>query len=103
MQEYMISTLHDGYLIGHPDWEETRRTIQENFYWAYMQADVNTYVQSCRICACTKRRPYQPKASQKPRQPQKSWEVISTDIMGSYLVTAHNKRYIVLPTHLFNR
>lgn len=97
-QEYVMSKLHDGFLAGYSGWEETLRTMQENFYWAYMPSDVRAYIQSCRICACTKRRPYQSKVPQMPRQPQKPGEVISIDIMGPY-----GNRYILAVTDLFIR
>lgn len=101
--ERVIYDHHDKDIAGHPGAEETRRAVEQLFYWPHLGRDVDAYVRSCLLCAQYKRRPRHPRAPQVPRCPQRAWEAVAVDLMGPYNRSRTGNRFILVATDLFTR
>jgi hypothetical protein len=103
VQQRVIFEHHGVPLAGHPGAEETHRSVRESYHWPTSQRDIRSYVKSCLLCAQYKRRPNQPNAPLRPRQPQRVFETIACDIMGPYPETLRGNRFIFVVTDIFTR
>lgn len=103
MKQHVIHEFHDSIYAGHPGWEETFRSIQQQFTWKNSKRDVQDYVRACLICACTKRGAPQRKNPLRPHVPRGPWETIALDYIGPMEVTPGNNRFIFVVTDMFTR
>ena len=101
-RDYVLAAFHDAPLSGHPGTHETLRAIRTQFQWPGMSQDVRRYVSVCRVCACAKQYS-QPKAEQRPRQPEGPWHTVAVDIMGPYPRSNNGKRFLLVITDLYSR
>jgi len=49
-QEFLITKLHGGGLVGHFGHDNTFVIVVDRFYWPRMRTDVHTTVDRCQIC-----------------------------------------------------
>lgn len=81
---------------GQPGIDEIYRQISQHFYMFPLRKTITDFVNSCLICATTKVAKPQEKANQKPNKSERSWQVISVDVMGPCPVTATGNKYPIL-------
>ena len=102
-QQDAIRYHHDHRLAGHPGAEETIRSLRRGYYWPTMLMDTRNYVRRCLTCAKSKRRPPQKPEPLRARQSKAAFEDIAMDLMGPYIPTPQDYRYLLVITDLFTR
>ena len=78
----MVKSVHDSYVGGHADIQNTFRRLKTNFYWPGMKAMVKRTVEECDVCkqAKAKRIAY-PGLLQPLLVPNGTWEAITMDFI----------------------
>jgi hypothetical protein len=79
----VIEMHHDKVFAGHQGVKRTRDLIKLNYFWPYMDRDVETYVRQCESCTKFKvgRQPTAPLVGELPEMTS-SFEMTSIDICG---------------------
>ncbi|KAJ8912411.1 hypothetical protein NQ315_013478 [Exocentrus adspersus] len=104
LRDLVLDEYHDSVLAAHPGRDETLTAIQRAYFWQDMQRDVGDYVQSCLVCASTKRGAIQTKAPLRPRIPTQPGHTWSIDVLGPYPQTVRTKKeYILVAVDLFTK
>ncbi|KAJ8912002.1 hypothetical protein NQ315_003538 [Exocentrus adspersus] len=104
LRDLVLDEYHDSVLAAHPGRDETLTAIQRAYFWQDMQRDVGDYVQSCLVCASTKRGALQAKAPLRPRIPTQPGHTWSIDVLGPYPQTVRTKKeYILVAVDLFTK
>lgn len=111
LREDIIREFHDTATAGHPGRYKTQELITRNYWWPYIQADIQRYIDSCEACQQTKvhrGKPHNPlQLNEIPSQP---WEHITTDLIGPLpesnghdmilvIVDRFSKMIILIPTN----
>lgn len=103
MHDQVLHAYHDASTAGHPGAEETTRVILRKYWWLGVEEDVARHVRDCWACSSLKRGPLQERAPLRPRAPTQPWEVLAVDLMGPYVKTRDNNRFVFVVTDLFSR
>jgi hypothetical protein len=81
MRENLLKEKHSGGLAGHFGHEKTFAKLNESYFWLGMRADVERFVDRCRICQHSKGRKQNTGLYQPLPIPERPWEVISMDFV----------------------
>ena len=111
-QEDIIREHHDSITAGHPRRYKTQELITRNYWWPYIQSDIEKYVDGCETCQRTKTHCQKPKNPLHVNKvPSRPWEHISVDLIGELpesqgfnailiIVDHFSKMIIVIPTNM---
>ena len=81
MRENMIQEKHNGGLLGHFEHDTTLAQVSDFYFLLGMQHDVNTFVDSCRLCQHSKGRRQRTRLYQPLPIPTRPWDSISMDFV----------------------
>ena len=98
LQELATSIVHDTVLGGHTATERTIFAAKRRFYWRRMNSTIQKYVEKCRVCQLNKGNAHKKLPLRKYPIPDKTFEVISTDLIGPLNTTPDGNKYILVVT-----
>jgi hypothetical protein len=81
MRENLLKKKHSGGLEGHFGHEKTFAKLNESYFWPGMRANVNIFVDRCRICQHSKGRKQNAEFYQPFPIPKRLWDAISMDFV----------------------
>ena len=103
LQKQAISIIHDTVIGGHTAAERTLFAARRRFFWRGMASAIKKYVAQCKSCRINKGRPHQKQPLRKYPLPDKTFDVVSTDLIGPLTQTVKGNRYILVVTDFLSR
>ena len=103
LRHRIIREYYDTPLCGHPETEETLRSIRQTLIWSEMSRKIYRYVAGCHLCICCKPTRGNHEDRQRPKSARTAWEAIAVDLMGPYPRTRQGNRFILVVTDMFTR
>ena len=83
LHEDIIQAHHDTIAAGHPGRYKTQELITRNYWWPYIQSNVQKYTDGCIRCQETRARKGKTHAPLHPNAiPNTPWEHISANLIG---------------------
>ena len=98
LQQLATSIVHDTVLGGHTATERTIFAARRRFFWRRMNSTIQKYVQNCKVCQLNKGNAHKKIPLRKYPIPDKTFEVISTDLIGPLNTTPEGNKYILVVT-----
>lgn len=94
---YILGTMHDDALAGHPGYKRTLEKIQSRFFWPQMATDTKKYCDECAKCQRRKPDTHHPTAApMKPIPVAGAFERWIMDTMGPLPITPQGNRHILV-------
>ena len=103
LKREVLQTMHGGLMSGHMGTKKTKAKIIQRFYWFNMKEDIRVFIRQCDTCACDKKPPKTMRAPMGSIRTGAPWDVLATDFLGPFPVTAHGNRYILVLTDHFSK
>ena len=99
----LLSISHDQPLGGHQGATKTYARLKQSWFWPGMQADIENYTQSCKICSENNTPPYH---TQMPLQPLPEAKYVGdrvhVDLVGPYPRDINGNRYACVMVDAFS-
>ncbi|KAM4696090.1 protein NYNRIN-like [Rhinophrynus dorsalis] len=99
----MIYIVHDLPTGGHQGSEKTSQRLKSVGWWPNMITDVQSYCDSCIICAQVNPAPRKVNATLRVRLKEGPWNALQIDYLGPLPTTARNNKFILVITDLFSK
>lgn len=99
----ILQLCHCSLLSGHLGTKRTKHTITRQFYWYEMRDSIKTFIQSCDICATSKKTNKTPRAKLGSCPVGVPWERVGVDFLGPLPITKQGNRYIMVCIDYFSK
>jgi hypothetical protein len=99
----VLSLLHDLPLAGHPGRDRTLEKVREKFLWFGMRADVERWVQGCKLCAQSKKGGRMAHGEMRNYHAGAPMQRVHLDFMGPLPRTASGNEVILVMVDQFTK
>ncbi len=96
----VLQLVHDGVIAGHPGKERTLTAARRSYYWPTMRVDIDSHVSKCVKCAQSKGTVPRPAPILEYPPPDRSWDVVSIDLLQLPPSNQGSKYLLVCLDHL---
>lgn len=100
----IIKRCHDHPSAAHLGTFKTLKRITQSYYWPSLHKDVRKYLKNCQTCLAHKSTNESPPGLMKnPKQVQRPFQMISTDILGPLPRSYQGFKFILVVTDVFTK
>lgn len=100
----VLAKCHDHPSAAHLGTFKTLKRLTQSYYWPSLHRDVKKYIKNCQVCLAYKSTNEGPPGIMKnPKQVQRPFQMISTDIMGPLPRSYQGYKFILVVTDVFTK
>ena len=99
----VLSYFHKSIVTLHQGIQRMMKLMQNRVYWKGIRKDIERFISECESCQLAKATPNKREGYMQLFEPQKPFEVVHMDIVGSLPVTRTGNRYILTMMDRYSR
>lgn len=101
---HVLRECHDDPLAAHGGTRKTSERVRKWYYWPNHTATIRQYVKMCEVCkACKASNVLQRPPMGQYREAKRPWRTISCDLMGPFVPSRTNHKWILVVTDSFSK